>query len=154
LNTLEFSGNPLFYDCFWLKLSFVLSEDFCVSTNCQFDLGCRHRFGGWRLPHAIGDAMAAPAFSESDWAICLCCHRLDGDAAQTFFASHWALGYGQSGRGMVDEIEPCHSHVGAHRHTSGFLGYFGGQSVWGLALAGVWPQCHYFALHHLVLGAA
>ena len=138
-NTLKFSGNPLFYDCFRLKLSFEDSEDFCVSTNCQFDLGCCHRFGGRRLPHAIGNAMAASSFSEPDWALCLCCHRLDGDAAQALFASHWALGYGQSGRSMVDEIEPCHCHVGAHRHTSGFSGYFGGQSVRRLALAGIWP---------------
>jgi hypothetical protein len=94
LNTLKFSGNPLFYDSFWLKLSFAISEDFCVSTNCQFDLGCRHRFGGRSLPHAIGDAVATPAFSEPHWALCLCCDRLDGDAAQAVFASHWALGLG------------------------------------------------------------
>jgi len=98
--------------------------------------------------------MAAPAFSEPHWALCLCGHRLDGNAAQAFFASHGSLGYGQSGRGMVDEIEPCHCHVGAHRHTSCFSGYFGGQSVRRLALAGIWPQRHYFAVRRLVLGAA
>jgi hypothetical protein len=80
VKTLNDSANPLFYDSFGLPLSCTLLEDFCVSTNCQFDLGCGHGFGGRGLFDALGDAMAAFAISEPHWSLCVCCDRLVGHA--------------------------------------------------------------------------
>jgi uncharacterized protein YggT (Ycf19 family) len=63
-------------------------EDFCVSTNYQFDLGCADGFGGRCLFAAFGDAVATFALSKPHRSFCFCRDRLAGHALKALFASY------------------------------------------------------------------
>ena len=153
VKTLNDSANPLFYDSYGVPLSSTHWEDFCVSTNCQFDLGCGHRFVGRGLLDAFGDAVAEAAFSKPDWPLCFRRDGLAGDASTAHSAGDWTIGHIQPGSGLVDEIEPCSGHVGIGRLPSSLFRGADRQSFWCAALVGLWLERHYFALCHFVLGA-